>query len=527
MRAPFLIVLLIVLLAPIWAGIAYRKMVVASLGSDNKALEAQQKLLKTRRLFGSGAFLTACGALFLFISACAIYSPPVVKRDYLSVPADNLRLPNGDDMPEAQRSKLLLKADPFANDNRPGLWVSKAFNLVGYSPVANFRYAKVSTGDADNLKSVTGANLRDTDLNSAQCQYAMLAKASFINANLSGAVLDYAHLEKAIFFNADLSNASLAHANLQGALILHAKLQGAYWGDADLRHAQMSQAGLRGADLKNAKLQDADLTGADLSRAKLDGANLAGATLSGPATDGSTLYADLRGTDLRQTKGLTVKQIQSAIIGIDYKTNSMLLSVDDLNGAGGMIGKLKVANDPVSRYLKGQFSAAFWKQLQAYTWPDPFSQGLLDEQWADTGPDSSFQALKLALVDELNRIIQDKPLYDKARFAKVKLGRNTQWQLANLRDMQQMQMQQMQGMPPQSISGEDLIRLNRLLLTDAYPGHIVSEPETKLPSYLRLTAPQIKAALRRYEEAKWREEKQRIRQQRLRLQQQNATPGPM
>lgn len=92
-------------------------------------------------------------------------------------------------------------------------------------------------------------------------------------------------------------------------------------------------------------------------------------------------------------------------------------------------------SDKVSQYLATRVSPATEKLLSSYG-------GNVNSQ------------LQQALAEDFNIIIQNGPIYDAARFASVKLSPETTNLLA------------------QAPSGADLVRLNRLLLQDAYPKEI-------------------------------------------------------
>lgn len=110
----------------------------------------------------------------------------------------------------------------------------------------------------------------------------------------------------------------LSGANLHNADLSSANLFGTDLSEANLHNANLSSANLRGAklhraDLRDANLCDADLIGANLHGANLHGADLRDANLGGVNADLS--YANLSGTllwdtvitnvDLSTTKGLT------------------------------------------------------------------------------------------------------------------------------------------------------------------------------------------------------------------------------
>ena len=95
--------------------------------------------------------------------------------------------------------------------------------------------------------------------------------------------------------------------------------------------------------------------------------------------------------------------------------------------------------------------------------------------------------LEEAVLTDLNRLLQDSSLYDAQIFTKIKLSEQTQTLLAQN--------------PP---NGAALIRLNRLLLADAYPHELVSLSEKQLPDNAkgietcRENLRQIKRALENY-----------------------------
>ncbi len=113
----------------------------------------------------------------------------------------------------------------------------------------------------------------------------------------------------------------------------------------------------------------------------------------------------------------------------------------DLTNPGRFVKKLIEATDPVSRYLRRCFS-------------DELIQYLNDYDGADLLP-TPFEEL---LVDELNTVTRGGHFHDKDRFAGVTLSPETE-QLLN-----------------KNPDGEELVRLNRTLLQEAYPGDI-AEPK--------------------------------------------------
>ncbi|HEY9606519.1 MAG TPA: hypothetical protein V6C85_33230, partial [Allocoleopsis sp.] len=114
----------------------------------------------------------------------------------------------------------------------------------------------------------------------------------------------------------------------------------------------------------------------------------------------------------------------------------LLIGMEDVKDPAGLIAKLKDIS-ALSRYLRAQFSPNTQNVLYGYSNPYP--------------PQS--QLLKVAIA-ELNRLLLGESLYDRQRFASIPLTEKTHW-LAN-----------------QNPQGKELIRLNRLLLEEAYPNEI-------------------------------------------------------
>jgi uncharacterized protein YjbI with pentapeptide repeats len=117
-------------------------------------------------------------------------------------------------------------------------------------------------------------------------------------------------LHTADFCGALLADADLHRADLHGAALRGADLDG-----ADLHRADLHGADMRGADLHWADLHDADLHGADLRGAMLEEADLHRANLhAADLTHAQLRGADLRGADLRDARGLTRAQVDTATI---------------------------------------------------------------------------------------------------------------------------------------------------------------------------------------------------------------------
>jgi len=124
---------------------------------------------------------------------------------------------------------------------------------------------------------VTGAAIRDCDLDQARVNEASLVKTRLENCSARGSRFDRADLYSAVLTDTDFSRASFRDANLEGVSASGASFRG---------------ADLRGTRLCYADLGDTDLRGADLTGADLTGANLRGADLRGVVGDHPALIVD-------------------------------------------------------------------------------------------------------------------------------------------------------------------------------------------------------------------------------------------
>ena len=116
---------------------------------------------------------------------------------------------------------------------------------------------------------------------------------------------------------------------------------------------------------------------------------------------------------------------------------SLLFKPDDIKNVEGLIIKLRDAKDPLSQYLRDQFTPDLQRQIDAYN------------QF-----DYSAKALKTALANALNNIIQNRDIFDEKRFARVMLSDETK-QLIR-----------------QGAQGGNRVKLNRILLEEAYPDEL-------------------------------------------------------
>lgn len=185
--------------------------------------------------------------------------------------------------------------------NLSGLYLTK-INLGG----ANLTEADLSDSDFSSA-DFSGADLRRVDL-----RHSILNWSKFKNADLSDA-----DLRGANFLNADLRGANLSGADLCSAYLW----KNTYYTINSLIHnpnvrkdfkkykinlsdlinnSNLNKANLKGAKLRGTNLKEADLKGADLRYADFSGADLS--------------CADFSGANLKETKNLTIEQLESAII---------------------------------------------------------------------------------------------------------------------------------------------------------------------------------------------------------------------
>ncbi len=111
-----------------------------------------------------------------------------------------------------------------------------------------------------------------------------------------------------------------------------------------------------------------------------------------------------------------------------------LFSAGDFKDLSGFVTKLRVHRDPVSDHLWNQF-------------PEPTRQALADLH----SPPEQQQS---GLVAALNNLLKGNLIYETGRFAQVTISSTAR------------------ALISQDPQGEDLIRLNRLLIQDAYPKEI-------------------------------------------------------
>jgi hypothetical protein len=113
------------------------------------------------------------------------------------------------------------------------------------------------------------------------------------------------------------------------------------------------------------------------------------------------------------------------------------LGADDVRDPHVLLAKFVGEQDDVSSHIGKLFTPEAWEKLAGYKPPDPAP-----------GP------LRPVLLAELNRLITGPSIYNPGAFARLKLSGETRRLLSS------------------NAGGDDLMRLNRLLLEEAYPEHL-------------------------------------------------------
>jgi uncharacterized protein YjbI with pentapeptide repeats len=177
---------------------------------------------------------------------------------------------------DARYSLLLRAAGTWRGPHREkcGFICAEGGQWLTHLRGRSYAYAHLShshrfAGKTQALVNLTGAKLRDADLERAVIPGAAASFVDFRGANLE---------------QTDLTYGELAGSNLGGA-----DLAGADARDADLTRADLKGANLSGARLGAASLVEADLHGADLEGADLSGADLYGAEVDPSFPAGATL----------------------------------------------------------------------------------------------------------------------------------------------------------------------------------------------------------------------------------------------
>ncbi len=120
---------------------------------------------------------------------------------------------------------------------------------------------------------------------------------------------------------------------------------------------------------------------------------------------------------------------------------ALTISGDDIPFLPSLVQKLVEKSDPVSAFVSGQLDEAVRKDVAAFT-----------------AASTNSRALKSAMVRNINKVLSGPSIYDETRFRDVLLRPETR---------------QLRQQNPQ---GQELSRLNRLLLEDAWPVDLSKSP---------------------------------------------------
>ncbi len=124
--------------------------------------------------------------------------------------------------------------------------------------------------------------------------------------------------------------------------------------------------------------------------------------------------------------------------GLNLITSSKPLKVSDIKEPAEFVSKLKNASDPVSGFLKENFTETTRKQIDDYNGDSAPSEALLSD-----------------IIKDLNTIIPGASIYTQERFSGVDLPRN------------------LLEKTKKSLSDEDRFRLNRTLIVETYRGELL------------------------------------------------------
>ena len=126
-------------------------------------------------------------------------------------------------------------------------------------------------------------------------------------------------------------------------------------------------------------------------------------------------------------------------------THPALLRSSDLKDPSGLVIQLRDKQNSLSEYLRGQFSSESRQLLSTYD---------------GTGPVS--EALHQAMVTELNAVLQGAWLYDKQRFAGIRLSERTSTNIENL-------LKKTPEERKKELKDRNRIYFNKTLLEETYP----------------------------------------------------------
>ena len=128
---------------------------------------------------------------------------------------------------------------------------------------------------------------------------------------------------------------------------------------------------------------------------------------------------------------------------IQIENGATSLAAGGITDPAAFAAKLTTGSDAISVFLRGRLPDSLKSDLAAYS-----------------ASSDNAKAVVSALVKELNQVISGPSIYDKARFSSIVLRPETSELLK------------------QNPRGQQLARLNKLLLEDAYPGDLAKSVST-------------------------------------------------
>jgi hypothetical protein len=157
------------------------------------------------------------------------------------------------------------------------------------------------------------------------------------------------------------------------------------------------------------------------------------------------------------TTSLSSLLLAGAVFGMGGAQTSSLLRVSDLKDSAALVAHFKEKDSPISTYLAG----SMWQARRRLPFPARKFNQRLDLESIDTSKPLS-EGVERNVIRRLNSVLRsDKVLYEKDRFAGVELRPETSTLLAS------------------NPSGREKVRLNRLLLEDAFSAEITArKPST-------------------------------------------------
>ncbi|MCE5269117.1 MAG: pentapeptide repeat-containing protein [Planctomycetaceae bacterium] len=232
--------------------------------------------------------------------------------------------------------------------------------------------------------TLSGVNLANQNLTSANFVLGTLTNASLASANLTGSQFYRTTLANANLTSANLTNASLQKSTLTGANLSGAIVVGADFGQSNLTADQLygtaSYAardlhgiGLYGStdapnDLTDWNLAGQNLTAANLENCTLDCTNLTGATVAGAKFGGSNLTArGLYSTASYAAKDLHGISFSAWLVNTPFNLSRWNLGHQNLTGADFSQGILTQASFTGATVAEARFGGSNLTANQLYS----------------------------------------------------------------------------------------------------------------------------------------------------------------